>query len=86
MIIRPLTFEQAKSQFVHRFTMEHVPSWAKQQREDGSYYAPQYSSDLEWYNRTFFKGESELPSNKSCYSYDPSWPLGKTLTAPYMKR
>lgn len=86
MANRSLTFEQAKQQFTNRFTMEHVPSWAKQVREDGTFYAPQYATDLEWYNKTSFEGECELSSRSTCYSHSPSWPLGMALKAPYMKR
>ena len=82
---RPISFEQAKAQFVHRFTMEHVPIWAKDQRGDGTFYAPQYSSDLEWYQSTKFKGESELADKSHCYASGQTWPIGKALPQPYSK-
>jgi hypothetical protein len=77
-----LSFAEACAQYVHRFTMEHVPQWAKQVREDGSYYAPQYTSDREWYDNTAFPPQSPFPD--SCETSNQSWPLGKALAAPYV--
>jgi hypothetical protein len=42
------SFEQAKAQYVHRFTMEHGAA------PNGQYYAPQFASDQEWYDHTQF--------------------------------
>lgn len=86
MANRPISFEQAKREFINRFTMEHVPLWAKQVRKDGTFYAPQYATDFEWYNKTAFVGECELSSRSTCYSHSPSWPMGMALNAPYSKR
>ena len=83
---RPITLNQAKSQYVNRFTAEHVPHWAKQANpSNGKFYAPQYASDSEWYERTMFHGESELATKRNCYSQCPSWPVGQWLDAPYTK-
>jgi len=80
-------FATACRKYVHRFTMEHVPQWARMQREDGTYYAPQYQSDREWYDNTVFPGELLHPMGKKhnghCYSSEPSWPLGQSLLEPY---
>lgn len=83
--MRPLTFEQACAHYSQRFTMEHVPRWTQVQRHDGTYYAPPYRSDLEWYNHTYFAGEHELAHNGCCYSLAPTWPLGRSLDTPYKK-
>lgn len=73
--MRP-TFEEAKRDYIHRFTMEHVPDWAKEQRPDGKYYAPQYKTDYEWYcNTHFFRNE--------CACTNLSWPLGTELDKPF---
>lgn len=81
---RPITFEQAKSRYVHRFTMQHIPAWAREVREDGSYYAPQYRSDKEWYELTKFPGEDGIPKReKFCQSNGQTWPLGKSLANPF---
>lgn len=77
---RPVTFQQAKAQFPHRYTMEHVPNWAKLPNPgNGKWYAPQYRTDLEWYDNTYFHGESDQADKTSCYSFNKSWPLGQWL-------
>lgn len=87
MSSRPLTLQQAQSRYPHRFTMEHVPQWARQVRRDGTYYAPQYRSDAEWFERTVFPGEPRhIPAHKrdtSCMSLAQTWPLGQALPAPF---
>jgi acetoacetate decarboxylase len=85
---RPISFEQAKARYVHRFTMEHVPAWARSfcTFKDGrKYYAPQFRTDREWYDATLFYGESELATKKSCYTSGQTWPLGQWLAAPYTR-
>jgi hypothetical protein len=82
---RPISFEQAKAQYTHRFTMEHVPVWAILRAPNGKYYAPQYRSDKEWYDNTLFAGESELATKEACYTANQSWPLGQWLDQPYQK-
>lgn len=84
---RPLTLAQAQARYVHRFTADHVPAWARVQRDDGSYYAPQYASDAEWYNATRFPGEGGIPSRAChCESSGQTWPLGQSLPAPFDRR
>ncbi len=79
------TLEQAKYLYVHRFTMEHIPQWALQPHAS-KYYAPQYRTDQEWYDNTFFSGdEGHLGTAKECTSTNQSWPLGTWLDAPYTK-
>jgi hypothetical protein len=82
---RKITFERAKAQYVHRFTMDHVPSWS-QKAHNNAYYAPQYASDREWYDNTLFQGESEMASKNSCYSSGQTWPLGHWLDKPFRKQ
>lgn len=82
------SFEQACSRYVHRFTMDHVPEWARMVREDGTFYAPQYRSDREWYDNTLFPGEAAYPFGKrdtSCFSTGATWPLGQSLAKPYRR-
>jgi hypothetical protein len=78
---RPISFEDAKRLFVHRYTVEHIPDWAKepyQHSELGEvYYAPQYATDREWYDRTEFYGEGVMATEDHCYSGGETWPLGK---------
>lgn len=77
-----LSFEKACAQYVHRFTMEHVPQWATKQREDGTYYAPQFRSDREWYENTLFP-PNEMCYGTDCYTTGQTWPLGQSLPEPY---
>lgn len=81
---RPLTFSQACSMYVHRFTMEHIPRWALERRKDGTFYAPQFHSDEEWYANTKFEGEEGWAGMKGdCYTTGQTWPLGQSLPVPY---
>lgn len=87
---RKLPFAKAKAQYVHRFTMEHVPAWAAKpiyhgDRKCNLYYAPQYRTDKEWYENTTFFGENALADKDYCYSSNQSWPLGQWLEKPYSK-
>jgi hypothetical protein len=69
-------------QFVNRHTMEHVPAWAKETWRDGKPYPPQYRTDAEWLERTFFnvRKDGTLSDNSiSCYSTDPTYPLNPEL-------
>ena len=93
MAQRPISFEQAKAQFVHRFTMEHVPAWTQKpvaftaspdSPDNGPrYYAPQFRTDKEWYDSTAFPGEGEMASRTHCYTSGQTWPLGQWLPEPF---
>lgn len=81
------TLEQAKQQYLQRFTMEHVPAWAKVQRKGtGNYYAPQFSTDQEWYDNTLFYGEAgHIGDSSHCFTSNQTWPLGTSLPIPFRK-
>lgn len=81
---KPMSFEDAKRLYVHRYTMEHVPAWARKQAPNGKYYAPQFSTDLEWLNSTLFPPYNPMgPRIKDCYTTGQTWPLGQWLDEPY---
>lgn len=93
MTKRP-TFEQAKARFIHRYTMEHVPAWAREapdaQRNGDpvrpGWYAPQFRSDREWYDNTSFKGDAgHIGIAGECQTTGQTWPLGEWLAAPFRK-
>lgn len=87
-INRKLSFTEACAQYVHRFTMEHVPAWALKPMDNGKYYAPQFRTDREWYENTSFYGEPGYIGSSStphCYTTGQTWPLGKSLSQPYNK-
>lgn len=76
-----MTFEDAKRQFVHRFTMEHKPAWARFPCNH-RFYAPQYRTDREWFDNTKFPGDEGYPYGEcetDCYSTGQTWPLGQWL-------
>ena len=84
------SFEAACAQFVHRFTMEHVPAWSQKPTPNGKFCRPQWRTDLDWYNAHLFPGDRwqghKLHGNTaSCEPIAPSqWPLGKELQdTPY---
>jgi len=81
-ITNKLSFEQAKAAYVHRFTTEHVPAWARVPPPDKSlgFYAPQYRTDREWYDNTEFPTRN---TRRFCSSSNQSWPLGRWLDKPF---
>jgi hypothetical protein len=80
---RPLSFERAKALYVNRFTAEHKPAWANERALNGKFYAPQFSSDREWYEHTLFHGESDMADRRHCYTSGQTWPLGHWLNEPF---
>ena len=77
------SFEQACAQYVHRFTLTHVPQWARVARPDGKYYAPQYRDCREWYENSSFPGErGHLGGRRHCFSTGATWPMGRELSMP----
>lgn len=87
---RGLTFEQACSRYVNRFTMTHVPSWAEFPLTYGKFYAPSYRNCREWYENTIFPEEMDKEMKKlmgkDCQSRNHSFPLGQFLEACYSNR
>ena len=77
------TLAQARAQYVHRYTMEHVPAWSRRAAPNGLFCAPQFSSDAEWYANTVFAGEGDLADKRHCYTSGQTWPLGLWLDQPY---
>jgi hypothetical protein len=81
---RAVSFEQACSRYVHRYTVEHIPAWSREPC-NGKYYAPQFRSDREWYENTKFYGENEVATKKHCYTSGQTWPLGQWLDQPFSR-
>ncbi len=64
--------------FVHRFTMEHEPDWA---RVAMGKYRPQFKDDADWLASTRFwvRADGYLDQRfKTCHSL-PTWPQGTGL-------
>ncbi len=88
-LLRPEVKRDVLARFVHRFTMDHVPSWALKQRPDGTYYAPHFASDDEWLSNTIVrtKKNGELDERfTSCETSNQTWPLGQSLAAPFRRK
>lgn len=76
------TFEEARSRYVNRYTMEHVPGWALKPSRPGRWYAPHFRTDREWYAATTFPGEPGYTGRRFCHTENETWPLGTWLAAP----
>ncbi len=76
--------KEALAKFVHRYTAEHVPAWARKPREDGSMYPVQFSSDVEWLQFTEFPVDrnGNLTKFGECWSH-PRWPNDEQLRVKY---
>lgn len=82
---RRLTLAEAQARYVHRFTMEHAPEWTQRRRPDGTYCAPQFRTDAEWFANTKFPGDRGHPGRwyTGCYTTGQTWPLGQALAEPF---
>jgi hypothetical protein len=78
-----MSFEQAKRFFVNRYTVEHVPVWARIPCSNGKFYAPQFISDWEWYQATKFPGDTGYKGRKYCETSNPTFPLGQWLDSAF---
>ena len=77
--LAPEVQRQCLARFVHRFTREHVPAWAREPRPDGQPYKVQFASDAEWLAHTSFAVTRDGSLDKrvaSCMSA-PTWPEGQ---------
>jgi hypothetical protein len=80
------TLDEAKARYVHRYTMEHLPLWARTAAPNGKFYAPQFNTDAEWYANTVFPSQKDHPDHcmtrhDSCYTTGQTWPMGEWLDA-----
>lgn len=87
--LSPSDQRAALMRYVHRYTAEHVPTWALKPRATGDYCAPQFRSDVEWLENTTFRthvvgGRTRLGGE--CETTGQTWPFGKSLPAPYSAR
>lgn len=86
-----MKIEEARRKYVHRYTMEHVPQWARQRPCDPGgtetrYYAPQFRTDREWFENTVFPPNHPAgPRVTDCYTNGQTWPLGQWLDKPYTR-
>jgi hypothetical protein len=67
--------------YVHRFTGDHKPGWARKARPDGSAYPVQFKDDQDWLAHTEFyvkKNGSIDHRHDNCFS-SPTWPNNPEL-------
>lgn len=78
------TLAEARARYTNRYTLEHVPSWARVVNPgNGKFYAPQFVSDAQWYENTTFPGEpGHLGIGQDCFTTGATWPRGQWLDAP----
>ena len=81
----PLRLQRdALAAYLHRFTKEHHPLWARKPRPNGAAYPVQFASDVEWLQRTLFpvtvrKGGRLGNHTRGHAESHPSWPDGLSL-------
>lgn len=76
---------EALSQYVHRFTGDHKPAWARQLMPNGRAYPVQFASDKDWLAHTTFciEGRPMRLANADCYSC-ATWPDNPELRSATM--
>lgn len=83
-----MSFEEACRRYVHRYTVDHFPQWAKKPVvPEGMgrirFYAPQWRSDREWYEYHLFPPHNPF-SKTSCHATRvPTFPMGLWLSDPW---
>ena len=68
--------QEAKAQFVHRYTGEHKPAWVK-----GPETPVQFKDDMDWLANTWFwvAKKGELANRPGYCVSHPTWPLNPEL-------
>lgn len=82
---RPLSIDEARRRFVKRFTLNHIPHWAKHKLPNGKYPGPRYESDQHWYATSEFIGFGATGVRKYIREGKPTYPVGRFLDAPFTK-
>jgi hypothetical protein len=67
------------ARYVHRFTREHKPAWARELRFNGHPYPVQFASDQEWLENTRFavRKDGRLDRRARFCQSVPTWPDGR---------
>lgn len=74
--LAPHVQRKALAQFVHRFTRDHVPTWACDPMSNGQPYPVQFDSDADWLANTEFQvtKSGELDKRAKWCRSSPTWP------------
>ncbi len=77
----PYMQSAVKRAFVHRFTGDHTPAWARQPMPNGSPYPVQFKDDTDWLANTYFwiTVKGELAKRPSGCQSNPTWPFNPEL-------
>ena len=72
---------EALARFVHRFTGDHRPQWARNPRPDGSPYPLQFKDDADWLASTRFyvRKDGGLSERHRFCESSPTWPNNPEL-------
>lgn len=81
--LHPADQRHVLSAYVHRYTKEHQPQWARGEWKDGKPYPVQFESDLDWLEHTRFKvrKDGRLVSRARYCEARPTWPNNPELRA-----
>lgn len=65
--------------YLHRYTRENKPAWARELRPNGRPYPVQFDSDQEWLERTRFavRKDGRLDRRARFCQSVPTWPDGR---------
>lgn len=81
--LSPVTQREALARFVHRYTAEHVPAWARKKTVAFPNGAPlQFATDAEWLRNTQFAVKKNGTLDKRvnhCETGEPTWPNNPEL-------
>ena len=74
--LRPEVQKHALARFVHRYTRDHKPVWARKKRKNSSPYPVQFASDQEWLANTLFavRKDGRLSELSHDATSSPTWP------------
>lgn len=74
--LSPETQRDCLNQFVHRFTRDNRPAWARKEWKDGKPYPVQYASDSDWLAHTRFAVTKAGKLHRGVHHCEgsPTWP------------
>lgn len=85
-LLHPDDRKEVLAAYVHRFTKQNKPVWARQPKEDGTFYSPHFEDDDDWLGHTYFavdENQRLKPGRWSCQSF-PTWPDNPELREGYV--
>src|SRR5262245_231807 len=81
--LTPALQKRCLAMFVHRYTRDHTPAWAKEARPNGQPYPVQFASDSDWLAHSLFAVSADgarLDRRVRHCESSPTWPDGKEET------